>query len=292
MHGGLSPRPMRETERRPRSSPRSGPTWHRLRLDRAAARPSVSIIVANRDSFRRLSVLTQGLFEATDYPDFELIVVDAGSTDPDTLALYERLRRRHSNFTLVSAPGVCGGAAVNRGLRLAKGGAALRLDNDIEIIEPGWLAEMVGCLGYQDAGIVGARLLHPTLGASHAEDSRLAELPVRSVASAVTGSCLLISRACLDAVGGFDETDFAVAFGDVDLCLRARAAGFRTIYTPFATLVRHDVPAQSDRAALLRAEAALIERHGAADGLDPALSPWRDRSSSARLRLEALPRAR
>jgi GT2 family glycosyltransferase len=287
---------------------------HRVRLDRTAARPKVSIVVANRDAFRRLSVLTQGLFEATDYPDFELIVVDDGSTDPDALTLYERLRR-HPNFTLETAPaGASLAARINQGLRRAQGGALLRLDSGAEILEPGWLAEMVGCLSYQAAGIVGARLLHPAGDLSHSglivglgglagssylgrppdDPGPMGRLAVRSAPTAVTGACMLISRACWEATGPFDETDFADHYDDVDFCLRARAAGFRTLYTPFATLVRHPSPDREDRPAKLRAEAALIERHGSAEFLDPASSPWRDRDrpDPARITLDALPRAR
>jgi GT2 family glycosyltransferase len=301
--------------------PANLPDLHRVRLERTSPRPKVSIVVPNRDAFRLMSVLTEGLFEATSYPDFELIVVDNGSTDPDTLALYDKLKRRRPNFTLDIEPApfnFC--AQVNRGFRLARGGAVLLLNNDIEVIEPGWLAEMVGCLGYQGAGIVGARLLYPVgdiqhagvvvgLGglAGHWYSHRAADFPgpmgrlaVRSGMSAVTGACMLISRACLEATGPFDETNFAVAYNDVDFCLRARAAGFRTIYTPFATLVRH-VPASrgrddygANRPRFLRDQAALLERHGVADFLDPALSPWRDRNHSepARIMLDASPRAR
>jgi GT2 family glycosyltransferase len=266
-----------------------------------------------------MSVLTEGLFDATDYADFELIVVDNGSTDPDTLALYEGLRR--GNFTLDIAPAPFNfSAQVNRGVALAKGEAILLLNNDIEVIEPGWLAEMVGCLAYADAGIVGARLLYPSGDLQHAGVAvglgglaghwylrRPADFPgpmgrlsVRSAMTAVTGACMLVTRACFEAAGPFDEANFAVAYNDVDFCLRARAAGFRTIYTPFATLVHHESASRGrddrgpNRARFLRDQAALLERHGTGDFLDPVLSPWRDRihSEPGRVALDALPRAR
>ena len=98
----------------------------------------------------------------------------------------------------------------------------------------------------------------------------------------------------------FDEENFAVAYNDVDFCLRARAAGFRTLYTPFATLVHHESVSRGpddrgpNRARFLRDQAALIERHGTQDFLDPVLSPWRDREHSepGRIALKALPPAR
>jgi GT2 family glycosyltransferase len=294
---------------------------HRVRLDLVSPKPKVSIVTPSRDAFRLMSLLTEGLFEGTDYPDFELIVVDNGSTDPDTLALYARLKRERPNFVLDLEPATFNfSRQVNRGLALAKGEAILLLNNDIEVIESGWLAEMVGCLAYPQAGIVGARLLYPAGDLQHAGVAvglsglaghwythRPADFPgpmgrlaVRSAMSAVTGACMLISRACLDAVGPFDEENFAVAYNDVDFCLRARAAGLRTIYTPFATLIHHESATRGpdergpNRPRFLRDQAALIERHRTDLFLDPVLSPWREREHSepARIVLDTLPPAR
>jgi GT2 family glycosyltransferase len=301
--------------------PANLPDLHRVRLDRRAAKPKVSIVTPSRDAFRLMSIMTEGLFEGTDYPDFELIVVDNGSTDPDTLALYERLKRERANFTLDMAPAPFNfSRQVNRGVALAKGDAILLLNNDVEVVESDWLAEMVGCLAYPQAGIVGARLLYPggdlqhagvVVGlsglAGHWYNHRPADFPgpmgrlaVRSAMSAVTGACMLISRACLDAVEPFDGENFAVAYNDVDFCLRARSAGFRTIYTPFATLIHHESATRGldergpNRARFLRDQAALIERRGTEDFLDPVLSPWRAREGSepARVALDALPPVR
>jgi GT2 family glycosyltransferase len=294
---------------------------HRVRLDRKAAKPKVSIVTPSRNAFRLMSVLTEGLFEGTDYPDFELIVVDNGSTDPQTLALYERLKRERPNFTLDLEPATFNfSRQINRGMALAKGEAILLLNNDIEIVDPGWLSEMVGCLAYPQAGIVGARLLYPAGDLQHAGvavglsglaghwyNHRPADFPgpmgrlaVRSTMSAVTGACMLISRACLNAVGPFDEENFAVAYNDVDFCLRARAVGLRTIYTPFATLIHHESATRGqdergpNRPRFLRDQAALIELRHTDRFLDPVLSPWRDREQSepARIALDALPPVR
>jgi GT2 family glycosyltransferase len=297
------------------------PDLHRVRLDLKAAKPKVSIVTPSRDAFRLMSLLTEGLFEGTDYPDFELIVVDNGSSDLDTLALYEKLKRERPNFRLDLEPATFNfSRQVNRGMALATGEAILLLNNDIEVIEPGWLSEMVGCLAYPQVGIVGARLLYPAGDLQHAGvavglsglaghwySRRPADFPgpmgrlaVRSTMSAVTGACMLISRACLDAVGPFDEENFAVAYNDVDFCLRARDAGFRTLYTPFATLIHHESATRGpdergpNRPRFLRDQAALIERHRTDRFLDPVLSPWRDRDQSepARIALDALPPAR
>ncbi len=298
------------------------PDLHRVRLDlpAGARRPKVSVVMPNRDAFRLFSQAAEGLFEQTRYPDFELIVVDNGSTDPDTLALYERLREK-PNFILDMTPAPFNfSRQVNRGVALAKGEAILLLNNDIEVTAPDWLDEMVGCLAYPRVGVVGARLLYPSGDLQHAGvvvglaglaghwfahrpadyPGPMGRLAVRSTMSAVTGACMLISRACLEAAGPFDEENFAVAYNDVDFCLRANAAGFRTVYTPFATLFHHELASRGrddrgpNRARFLRDQAALIERHDTGEFLDPVLSPWRDRNSSEpqRIALDKLPPAR
>ena len=291
---------------------------HRVRF--AAPRPKVSIVVPNRDSFRLMRTLTEGLFRRTDFTDFELIVVDNGTTDPQMLDLYRRLASR-SNFTLDMEPASFNFARqVNRGARSAKGDAILLLNNDIEVIEPGWLAEMVECLAYEDVGVVGARLLYPTGEIQHAGvaigmgsvaghwflgrpadyEGPYGRLAVRSTMSAVTGACMLISRACFDATGGFDEEAFAVAFNDVDFCLRARLLGYRTVYTPFAKLIHHESVSRGpdnrgpNLPRFLREQATMIERHETQTYLDPVLSPWRDRNTSEpfRIVIEELPKSR
>jgi len=294
------------------------PDLHRLRL--AAPRPKVSVIVPNRNAPALMKQVVEGLHQRTDYPDFELIVVDNGSDDPDTLALYEKLELR-PDFTLhrEAAP-FNFSAQINKGAALAKGDALLLLNNDVEMLDPGWLAEMVECLAYPQVGVVGARLLYPDrtlqhagvvvgLGglAGHWYGGRPADFPgpmgrlaVRATMTAVTGACMLISRTCWEATGPFDETGFAIAYNDVDFCLRARVKGFRTLYTPFATLLHHESATRGsdergpNRARFLEDQARLRDRHGTQDFLDPVMSPWhgRDGSEPARVALNKLPPAR
>ena len=297
------------------------PDLHRVRFDLVAPRPKVSVVVPNRDAYLLMREVADGLFARTDYPDFELIVVDNGSTDRRTLALYEQLQGERPNFTLTMETAPFNfSAQVNKGVALASGEAFLLLNNDIEVREPGWLAEMVGCLAYPRTGIVGARLLYPAGTLQHAGvvvglgglaghwyvgrepdfPGPMGRLAVRATMTAVTGACMLISRACWEATGPFDETRFAVAYNDVDFCLRARAAGYRAVYTPFATLTHHESATRGpddhgpNRARFLSDQAALIERHGTPDFLDPVLSPWRgrDHSEPQRVTLGRLPPAR
>ena len=281
--------------------------------------PKVGIIVPSRDAPQLIGSLLQGL-SRTDYPDFEIVVVDNGSTDPQTLALYDRHRAdRHFRAEIEAAP-FNFARAVNRGAALTDAPLLALLNNDIEVIEPNWLKEMVSCLDYPDTGIVGARLTYPDgtlqhagviaglggyaghwhIGRPHNDYGPQRRLAARQSLSVVTGACMLATRACFEAVGGFDEDVFAIAYNDVDFCLRAGAKGFRVIWTPFARLVHHEsVSRGSDelpenRARFEREKTALAWRHGTQTLEDRAYNPWALRGHSDPLPAarDALPPAR
>jgi O-antigen biosynthesis protein len=167
---------------------------------------------------------------------------------------------------------------------------------------------------------VGARLLYPDRTLQHAGvivglsglaghwyhakpqdfSGMMGRLNVRQSLSAVTAACMLISRACLNEVGLFDEQAFAVAYNDVDYCLRAGQLGYRVVWTPFASLIHHEsasrgsdeLPANASRFA--REKAALRQRHRTDKFEDPAFSPWfnRNHSDGRLILLDRLPEAR
>ncbi|HKU98838.1 MAG TPA: glycosyltransferase family 2 protein [Vineibacter sp.] len=299
-----------------------GPTLHRVRLDKVVKTwPKVSIVIPSRDSYELISRLFEGLTSRTDYPELEIIVVDNGTTDARVLKLYEQARTRIPGFRVEIKPEAFNfSRQVNRGIGLATGEHVLLLNNDIEVTDPQWLREMVSCLAYPRTGIVGARLLYPDRSLQHAgvivglsglaghwyhakpQDfpGMMGRLNVRQSLSAVTAACMLISRACLDEVGLFDEEAFAVAYNDVDYCLRAGKSGYRIVWTPFATLVHHEsasrgsdeLPANTARFA--REKAALRERHATDTFEDPAFSPWfhRGHSDGRLILLDRLPEPR
>jgi len=281
--------------------------------------PKVGIIVPSRNAPHLMGPLLQGLAR-TDYPDFEIVVVDNGSTDPQTLALYERHRAEPRFRAEIEAAPFNFARAVNRGASLTDAPLLLLLNNDIKILEPGWLKEMVGCLDYPQAGIVGAKLIYPDETLQHAgviaglggyaghwhigrpqnDFGPQRRLAARQSLSVVTGACMLVTRACFEALGGFDADAFAVAYNDVDFCLRAGASGFRVIWTPFARLVHHEsVSRGSDelpqnRARFESEKAALALRHGTERLQDRAYNPWALRGHSDPLPAarDALPPAR
>ena len=268
--------------------------------------PKVSVVIPSRDAFPLISRVLNDLLTRTDYPGLEIIVVDNGSTDPRVLELYERMKASTPDFRVeISVAPFDFARQTNRGFALSSGDCILMLNNDIEVIEPGWLKEMVECLSYPDAGVVGARLLYPDGSLQHAgviaglgtvaghwfigrparTPGPMGRLNIRQSFSAVTGACMLITRECLAATGGLDEA-FAIAYNDIDFCLRAGHSGFRVIWTPFATLYHHEsasrgsdeTPANIER--FRREQAMLRERYALTDFVDPAYSPWYARNDS------------
>ncbi|WP_413992040.1 glycosyltransferase family 2 protein [Labrys okinawensis] len=278
------------------------PDLHRMRFDlRQQEWPMVSVIIPNRDSYRLIRRLLDDLSMRTDYPTLEIIVVDNGSTDPDVTRLYQTFNYGRIRFvTDIVVEPFNFARQINRGLKRASGDVFLLINNDIEIQEPNWLKEMVSCLAYDRAGIVGARLLYPSQALQHvgvivglgelaghwycnapsASAGPMNRLSVRQSFSAVTGAAMLLTRACHEATGDFDEKLFAIAYNDIDYCLRASLAGFRTVWTPFATLIHHESASRgSDEIAENRArfeveKGNLRLKYGTSKRADPAYSPW------------------
>lgn len=294
---------------------------HRLRFDIGGPRPLVSVVIPNRDSFDLIDRVLRGLIEETDYPALEIIVVDNGSEDARVLDLYARRAAGPTPFTAIVEPETFNfSRAINKGAARARGELILLLNNDVEILEPGWLAEMVACFAYPDVAIVGAKLLYPDRTLQHAGvivgfgglaghwylqapenfPGPLGRLWVRQSLSCVTGACLLVSRAALEALGPLDETAFAIAYNDVDLCMRAVRAGRRVVWTPFATLIHHESASRgSDEtpqniARFRREQDNLRARHATDVYDDPAINPWysKDRSTPVVAVGPSLPPAR
>jgi GT2 family glycosyltransferase len=293
---------------------------HRVRFD-AASRPRLSIVIPSRDSYPLISRILDDLHRKTDYPDFEVIVIDNGSTDRRVLALYTDFRaKRPSTIIEITPEPYNFSRSINKGIRRATGDLVLLLNNDIEVVEPAWLDEMVSCFAYPNTGIVGARLLYPDRTLQHAGvivgveglaghwfNGKAADTPgpmgrlrVRQSFSAVTGACMLVSRSCLEATGRFDEEVFPIAYNDTDFCLRAGEKGYRVVWTPFATLIHHESASRgSDETKqnitrFRRDKANLDSRHKTAVFEDRAFSPWYARTGPVPIPalLDQLPKPR
>lgn len=222
--------------------------------------PLVSVIIPTRDRAELLAVVLAGLFEATAYPAIEVVVVDNDSCEPATRALFEA-HGGDPRLRVVPVPGPFNFSDLsNRGAAAARGTVLLFLNNDVEVVAEGWLRELVTIALDPGIGAVGARLLYPDgtlqhggvvlgiggvaghshLGLAGDDPGYFARMALSQEVSAVTGACLAMRAEVFDEVGGFDANRLAVAFNDVDLCLRVRQAGYRIVWTPFATLIHHE----------------------------------------------------
>jgi glycosyltransferase involved in cell wall biosynthesis len=248
------------------------PDWTRVRYALPDPAPRVSIIVPTRDKAELLSRCMQGLLHETDYPDIEVIIADNGSHEPQTAALFAQLCR-DPRVRVLECPGPFNYSAINNAaVACATGPLIALVNNDIEVIEPGWLAEMAAQALRPEIGAVGARLLFPDRTVQHAgvvlgvgsfdggpgvaghfslHDEAAshgyfgASALVHEV-SAVTAACMVLRKQLWDEVGGLDAAALPVAFNDVDLCLRLRARGLRILWTPFAELIHHESASRGD----------------------------------------------
>lgn len=221
--------------------------------------PLVSILIPTRDRLDLLRQCVDSLARTT-YPAFEIVVIDNDSAEPQTLSWLEAFDNGHDHRVLQHR-GVFNYSAVNNAAaRSARGDVFCLLNNDTEVIEPGWLDEMVRWIQQPDVGVVGAKLLYGNgtiqhagvvlgLGGLAGHGHHLVEgdafgyfnrLTIAHEVGAVTGACLLTWRATWDQLGGLDE-ELAVAFNDIDYCLRVRNhAEQRIIWTPHARLYHHE----------------------------------------------------
>lgn len=261
--------------------------------------PKVSVIVPTRNGLAVLKPCLTTLLERTRYADFEVLVVDNGSDDPATLAYLHDLQQAGRIFLLRDDSPFNYSALNNRAVAQAHGELICLLNNDIEVIQPDWLEELVVQALRPGVGAVGAKLLYPNrtiqhagvlLGvggvANHAHLGWPADHPgyfsraqlVQEVA-AVTAACLLVRREHYEAVGGLDAHHLKVAFNDVDFCLKLRALGLQNLYTPFAVLIHHESVSRGadlspEKAARFAREVATMQdRWGDQLLNDPAYSP-------------------
>lgn len=234
--------------------------YHRVRYALPAERPLVSIIIPTRNAEALVRQCVESILRKTQYPCWEILLVDNGSDDPAALALFESLRAEGSIRLLRDDRPFNYSALNNAAVRQARGSLLALVNNDIEVISPDWLDEMVSIALQPGIGAVGARLWYPDktlqhggviIGLGHAAGHAHLRLPqgqagyagraeLMQAYSAVTAACLVVRKSLFEAVGGLNEIDLAVAYNDVDFCLRLRELGCRNVWTPFAELFHHE----------------------------------------------------
>ncbi|WP_341675864.1 glycosyltransferase family 2 protein [Niveibacterium sp. SC-1] len=272
---------------------------HRWPLPQPA--PLISLIVPTRDGHDILRTCIESILAKTTYPNYEILIVDNQSTCPDTLAYIAELQASHPERVRVLAYDAPFNysAINNHAARHARGSILGLINNDVEVIEPDWLTEMVSHALRPDIGCVGAKLYYPddtlqhggvVLGiggvAGHANKYLSRDQGgyfdrMRTIynPSAVTAAALLVRKTTFDAVGGLDDANLFVAFNDVDFCLRVREAGFRNLWTCHAELYHHEsktrgADASPEKAArFLRETEWMRQRWGALLKADPAYHP-------------------
>jgi len=235
------------------------PAYNRIRHAKPATPPLVSIVICTRDHESLLRTAVESIHTLSTYPHYELVIVDNGSQNPQALAYLASLASQPGIRVIRDDSPFNYSRLNNRAVVHCRGEVLCLLNDDIEVITPDWIEEMVSFAMKPDVGAVGARLWYPNgtlqhggviigIGgvAGHAhlrlpkgQHGYFGRAVVQQELSAVTGACLMVRRAVFDEVGGLDE-QIAVAFNDVDLCLRLRAAGYRNIWTPFAELIHHE----------------------------------------------------
>ena len=237
------------------------PSTYRVKWD-IEGDPKVSILIPNKDHTDDLEKCLQSIWKKTTWDNYEIIVIENNSTDPATFAYYEKAKQRYDGLKVVTYPekGFNFSGINNFGRKAAAGDYLLLLNNDVEVRNGDWLTELLRqCAHKGGAAICGAMLYYPDETLQHAGvitglggyaghshkykrkggSGYLFRIATVQDFSAVTGACLLVKASVYDEVGGLDE-QFAVAFNDVDFCLRVRDAGCRIAWTPYAELTHYE----------------------------------------------------
>ena len=271
---------------------------HRIAYRLPIPEPRVSIIVLSRNRIELLRSCVSGVLDNTAYTSVELIIVDNGTDEADALSYLARLAAQSRVRVIRDCSPFNFSALNNRAVAEAKGEFVCLLNNDVEIIGPGWLAEMVAHAARPGVGAVGARLWYPNdtlqhggivLGqggvATHAhyrlargDPGYVGKGVLTQAFSAVTGACLVVRRSTYLELEGLDER-LPVAFNDVDFCLRLIQAGYRNVWTPYAELYHHESASRGcdaegeNRKRLAGEEAVMRERWKSQIDRDPFTNP-------------------
>lgn len=250
--------------------------------------PTVSVIIPSKDHTEDLSRCLTSLYANGGWPQMEVLVVDNNSTEEATVQFYQQAAQTYPHFRVLHYPGAFNFAAIcNFGAAQATGQHLLLLNNDVELISDGFVREMLGYSQRADVGAVGAKLYYPdgtiqhaglfigiggTAGVNHKGHKRgdggdLFRLCTTQNMSAVTGAALMVKTELYHALQGMDEKNFAVAFNDVDFCLRLRENGLWNVFTPFAEAFHFESKSRgydlegSAKERFEKEKAALLLRH-------------------------------
>ena len=217
--------------------------------------PLVSLIIPTRDGYDILKTCVQSILEKTNYKNYEILIVDNQSTDPETIEYMENLEKKYLNIHILKYNKPFNYSAINNyAVTNAKGPILGFINNDTEVITPEWLTEMVSHAIRPEIGCVGAMLYYPDSTIQHAgvtigicgkvdhafrgfnENNNECFNILNSIRNplAVTAAVLLVRKILFEDNNGFDEINYKIEFNDVDLCLKIRNVGFTNIFTPYS----------------------------------------------------------
>lgn len=221
--------------------------------------PLVSIIIPNKDETETLRACIESIREKTEYTNYEILIVENNSTTDEIFRYYKELSndpkirllrwKKEFNYSAIN----------NYAVRQAKGEYLLFLNNDVKVITPGWIKEMLGVCERSEVGAVGVKLIYPDNTIQHAgcvigiggiaghmfvnmPSNRTGYLHKASILqdmSAVTAACMMMKRSAFEEAGGFEEK-LSVAFNDVDFCLRVREQEKLIVYDPYVQLYHYE----------------------------------------------------
>ena len=236
------------------------PFTYRVIYDVPEERPLVSIIIPTKDHVDLLSRCVDSILEKSTYKNYEIVLVENNSVEPETFAYYKELEAAHPGVVRVARwdAEFNFSKLMNFGRRNARGDYLLLLNNDTEVITPSWIETMLGLAAREDVGAVGVRLFYPDDTIQHAGTviaggvaTHVHKNLPRGVRgyfalddaqmdlSAVTAACVMTSCRAFDAVGGFTE-ELQVAFNDIDFCLKLRERSLLVVYTPEVELYHYE----------------------------------------------------
>lgn len=247
--------------------------------------PKVTILIPNKDHAADLAQCLASIYSKATYDNYDIIVIENNSTEPETFAYYEKMQQEHTNLQVVTFKGSFNYSAINNfGAFHADGEYLLLLNNDTEVITPDFMEKMlevamqpqnavVGALLYyaddtiQHAGVTVAKngvAAHTLLGRKRGEVEYMGRNVLVQNLSAVTGACLMVRKSVYEQLDGLDM-DFAVAYNDVDFCLRVQEAGYFVVYQPKAQLYHYESKSRGyedteEKQARFRKEVAYFER--------------------------------
>lgn len=222
--------------------------------------PLVSVVIPNKDHSEDLAKCMDSILGKSTYRNLEFVIVENNSTEPETFAYYDKLQKAHENVRVVTYKGSFNYSKINNfGAAHAKGAYLLLLNNDTEMTDGSCIGELLGFCMRDDVGIVGAKLLyadetiqhagvvlgfggtagHAFIGKGRYDTGYAGRILCAQDCSAVTAACMMVKRSVYEQVGGLTE-ELAVAFNDIDFCLKVREAGKLVVYNPYAELFHYE----------------------------------------------------